>query len=458
MSKQTEVVISARCGAAARDGINEDNCLVMKSVGKQNSKINHFGDGEYISKVFPLERNGSLLVVADGMGGMNAGEVASAIAIETIANVFKSDSIDKMELTERNIKGFMLDAIREADEAIKKDAISNPGKEGMGTTIVILWVFKDYAYYAWCGDSRLYHYHDRHLFQLSHDHSYVCEILGLSETEAFDHPDNNIITRSLGSPNDTCRPDVCGPLKYHQGDLFLLCSDGLSGVVRNFEIEEALQYAVDNHDKLNLGNLSLWQLAENNHWYDNVTSLLCYIHSAENAVEVKKEVPEIAVVTSSFGKHKKNKSYKIIALLVTVVVVLLSLFLLWFFSKTDAPSRHSNVDTKNDIQTSDSVFKEGEDSYEYDETESDMGGKAENSSRGKNCNNAKGTDNQNVNGTSPKLSDSVEQPVYNPREKGNPTSDTRNGESVKASGTQAKNVSAKNPGNSEEKEGMFQDK
>lgn len=347
MSKQTEIVISARCGAAAREGVNEDNCLVMKSVGKQNSKINHFGDGEYISKVFPLERNGSLLVVADGMGGMNAGEVASAIAIETISNAFKSTTIDEMELTERNIKNFMLDAIRQADEAIKKEALADPAKEGMGTTIVMLWMFKDYAYYAWCGDSRLYRYHDHRLFQLSHDHSYVCEVLGLSEAQAFDHPDNNIITRSLGSPSDTARPDLFGPLYYNQDDLFLLCSDGLCGVVRNVEIEEAMQYAVDNHDKLNLGNLNLWKIAENNHWHDNVTSLLCYVKTGEKAVEVevKKEVPKIVVSTSSFGKEKKNnnKLYKIIALVVTIVVVASLFFFLWNFGKKHEDPGQSQV-------------------------------------------------------------------------------------------------------------------
>ncbi|MBP5663728.1 MAG: serine/threonine-protein phosphatase [Bacteroidales bacterium] len=334
MSKKTEVVFSARCGAAARDGVNEDNCLVMESVGKQTSKINHFGDGEYISKVFPLERNGSLLVVADGMGGMNAGEVASAIAIETIANVFKSETIGKMDLSDNGIKKFMVNAIRQADMAIKKEALADPDKEGMGTTVVMLWIFEDNAYYAWCGDSRLYRYHDGRLFQLSHDHSYVCEVLKLSEAEAFDHPDNNIITRSLGNPSDVARPDVCGPLQYSQGDLFLLCSDGLCGVVRNAEIEEAMQYAVENNDKLNIGNLNLWDVAENNGWHDNVTTLLCYVAKGQQVKEeVKKSVPEMVRSTSSFGNDspvKSNNKNKIIAFAVTVLVVALAFVILWF--------------------------------------------------------------------------------------------------------------------------------
>ena len=355
MSKKTEVVISARCGAAARDGVNEDNCLVMESVGKHTSKINHFGDGEYISKVFPLERNGSLLVVADGMGGMNAGEVASAIAIETIANVFKSETIGKMDLSDSGIKKFMVNAIRQADMAIKKEALADPSKEGMGTTVVMLWIFEDNAYYAWCGDSRLYRYHDGRLFQLSHDHSYVCEVLKLSEAEAFDHPDNNIITRSLGNPTDVAHPDVCGPLQYAQDDLFLLCSDGLCGVLRNAEIEMAMQYAVENNDKLNIGNLNLWEVAENNGWHDNVTTLLCYVAKGQQVKEeVKKSVPEMVRSTSSFGSDSPVKSSKkgiFIALAVTVLVVALVLGFLWFKEKFKANEKSGSEPATKEVVT-----------------------------------------------------------------------------------------------------------
>lgn len=355
MSKKTEVVFSARCGAAARDGVNEDNCLVMESVGKHTSKINHFGDGEYISKVFPLERNGSLLVVADGMGGMNAGEVASAIAIETIANAFKSETIGKMDLSDSGIKKFMVNAIRQADMAIKKEALADPAKEGMGTTVVMLWIFEDNAYYAWCGDSRLYRYHDGRLFQLSHDHSYVCEVLKLSEAEAFDHPDNNIITRSLGNPSDVARPDVCGPLQYSQGDLFLLCSDGLCGVLRNAEIEEAMQYAVENNDKLNIGNLNLWEVAENNGWHDNVTTLLCYVGKGQQVKEeVKKSVPEMVRSTSSFGSDNPVKFPKkgiFIALAVILLVVALVLGFLWLKEKNKPKEEPGSKPVSEEVVT-----------------------------------------------------------------------------------------------------------
>ena len=377
MSKKTEVVFSARCGAAARDGVNEDNCLVMESVGKNTSKINHFGDGEYISKVFPLERNGSLLVVADGMGGMNAGEVASAIAIETIANVFKSETIGKMDLSDNGIKKFMVNAIRQADMAIKKEALADPDKEGMGTTVVMLWIFEDNVYYAWCGDSRLYRYHDGRLFQLSHDHSYVCEVLKLSEAEAFDHPDNNIITRSLGNPSDVARPDVCGPLQYSQGDLFLLCSDGLCGVVRNAEIEEAMQYAVENNDKLNIGNLNLWDVAENNGWHDNVTTLLCYVAKGQQVKEeVKKSVPEMVRSTSSFGNDSPVKSSKkgiFIALAVFFLVVALVLGFLWLKEKNKPKEESGSKSAPKEVVTEASSDEDVVDDSWIDDDDVDNG-------------------------------------------------------------------------------------
>ncbi len=359
MSKQTEVVISLRCTAAARGGVNEDNCLYLETVGKQDSGGHPGGDvdqrfgGEDVSRVY-LGSKGCLLVVADGMGGMNAGEVASKIAVETVSKAFRKKGVADMDMTEKNIKSVMLAAIREADAAIKKEAAADKEKEGMGTTIVMLWLLPDVAYYAWCGDSRIYRYHEGQLFQLSHDHSYVCEVLRLSEAEAFDHPDNNIITRSLGNPSDVARPEICGPLQYYEKDIFLLCSDGLCGVVRNTELRDALQCtleiveAEDSKDKLNQGNLLLWKVAESNGWHDNVTSLLCYIKQGQKAEAKKvgenaagKKEKNIALITSAPVKVKKSfnvKRFITIAAACLAVVLATGLWLkMSVFNKAETP-------------------------------------------------------------------------------------------------------------------------
>lgn len=335
MDIQTEVIISARCGAAARGGVNEDNCLIMTSVGNPTAPIDHLGNGEFLSEVVPLGRNGCLLVVADGMGGMNAGEVASQLAVKTIIGAFSSEKISSMDMTENNIHGFIRQAILDADKVIKEMGENNPEQEGMGTTIALMWIVDGQVYYGWCGDSRIYCYNNGTLSQLSSDHSYVCEILHLSEEDAFKHPENNIITRSLGNPEEDANPDVAGPEPLHPGDLFLLCSDGLCGVLRNSEILNDLQVAVTNPEKLNEGNLLLWEDAENHAWHDNVTSLLCYVKSCpqstikRNAEIAKtldpnkpKENPDEDTPTPTQESHNESKSKLVLFALVVLGILI----------------------------------------------------------------------------------------------------------------------------------------
>lgn len=306
MDKQTKVILAARCGAAARGGVNEDNCLIISSVGKSKNNIDHFGDGDYVSEAVSLGRNGCLLVVADGMGGMNAGEVASQLAIETIAGIFTDESIGRMELTDNNIRKMMRKAVTQADNAIKKAASADKEKEGMGTTVAMLWVVQDKAYYAWCGDSRIYRYNDGVLDQLSSDHSYVCEVLHLSEEEAFTHPNNNIITRCLGNPSEQAVPETPQPEALAKGDLFLLCSDGLCGVLRNSDIVDLLRHATESPD-LKDGTSLLWRAAEEHHWHDNVTTLLCYVEAGPKS-RPKAEKPTIASQTIDPGQESEDAS------------------------------------------------------------------------------------------------------------------------------------------------------
>ena len=321
MDKQTEVILAARCGAAARGGVNEDNCLIINSVGVPNAKINHFGDGEYLSEVVSLDGAGCLLVVADGMGGMNAGEVASQIAVDTVAKFFTNAKIGKTELSDGNVRKLMRKAILEADNAIKKAAAADKEKEGMGTTIVMLWLLNDKAYYAWCGDSRIYRYNDRVLDQLSNDHSYVYEVLHLSEEEAFVHPNNNIITRCLGNPGDPAVPEISQPLPLVRGDLFLLCSDGFCGVIRNSEIVDLLQLVAETPERLDLGTSLLWKAAEAHNWHDNVTTLLCYVKvGPEKPAAPVKPVLAAQTIDPSVSKRKISRQAKVTISVLAVVL------------------------------------------------------------------------------------------------------------------------------------------
>lgn len=311
MSVNTILTIAAQCDRAARNGTNEDSCLVVPSVGraktvspfeKGDNSINptesHYGDVTGLSAKLTMGDKGCLLVVADGMGGMNAGEVASQIAVTTLAKCFSEEGTKNLEMTDTAIRKFIRKTILAADEAIKKAAAKDKEKEGMGTTVVLLWLLpNNTAYYAWCGDSRLYRYTpDDGLQTLSHDHSYVMEVLHLSEEEAFVHPDNNIITRSLGNPLEKANPDIEGPIEVYQDDLFLLCSDGLCGALPSLKIlenisciEDVIEEHIPDADHLMDGINELWTACAAAGWHDNVTTLLCQVKAGPKRPEAKKK-------------------------------------------------------------------------------------------------------------------------------------------------------------------------
>jgi len=167
---------------------------------------------------------------------------------------------------------------------------------------------------GWCGDSRAYRFNPAFgLQQLSHDHSYVQELVDtgrLLEELAFDHPESNIITRSLGDNRQKARPDVkCYPI-YNE-DIILLCSDGLNGVLRDNEIQSIL---LKNTDSMESCRKALWAESEIAGWIDNVTIILCQIMSGANE-------PQKDVQNPGLEPKKKKKWQK--SLLITILVVLL---------------------------------------------------------------------------------------------------------------------------------------
>lgn len=319
MSKETNLTIAAQCDRAARDGANEDNCLVISEVGCANPSVNHFGDvtAESLSKMIPLRGKGCLLVVADGMGGMNAGEVASQIAVTTIAKCFSEENMKNLEMTEPAIKKFIRKTIVSADDAIKKAAAKDKEKDGMGTTVALLWILaNNTAYYAWCGDSRIYTYSpNQGLRMLSHDHSYVMEVLHLCEEDAFVHPNNNIITRSLGNPAEKANPEIEGPIQLYQNDLFLLCSDGLCGVLPTremegvpYNIEDVIKESIPDADHLKEGIEALWTAAAAAGWHDNVTTLLCQVKTGPERPEIKSKVMRTSKNPQELLQSSKSSS------------------------------------------------------------------------------------------------------------------------------------------------------
>ena len=211
---------------------NEDNFTVCPDLIKNEWIV----PADY-QQVIPLGSYGCIMVVADGMGGQNAGEVASAIAIKTVQDMFApehlpADVLDKPDA----IKSFMKKVISECDIRIKRTTKTDPSTSGMGSTLVMAWLIGNKLYIAWIGDSRAYSFiKGKGIARLSKDHSYVQQLVdaeAISEEEAMTHPNSNIITRSLGDTSQKAKADV---IEYdiEDGQVILLCTDGLCGVCRD---------------------------------------------------------------------------------------------------------------------------------------------------------------------------------------------------------------------------------
>ena len=257
---------------APRNG-NEDNMFVNADLGAPEGSPFFESDKETL-----LTEYGALLVVADGMGGMNAGEVASEIAVNVVKDAFLRDRIphSAIENSEGREK-YLKNVVSLADEAVKKHAEYHPECEGMGSTLVMAWLYCDEVSIAWLGDSRIYLCREPDgLRQLSKDHSYVQELVDkgkITEEEAFDHPYNNVITRSLGDLSKAAAADSL-TIKLFKGDILLLNSDGLSGVLHNQELNQIIR---DNRETMSACRSALWKAAEEAGWHDNVTAVLCEI-------------------------------------------------------------------------------------------------------------------------------------------------------------------------------------
>jgi len=220
-----------------------------------------------------------LYVVADGMGGHAAGEVASSTAINGVFNFVRRFREEK-DLTWpfsynpnlTRMENVLLNAIHLANEDVCRLAGENQAYSGMGTTVAGLLIDRDFAVVAHVGDSRIYRYRQQVLEPLTMDHSWVNEQLRkniLTEEEARNHRWRNVITRALGNKLDI---DVeLQSVAMDPGDLFLLCTDGLSSMVSDEVISFILN---ESQNDLECACNALLSQANANGGIDNATALL----------------------------------------------------------------------------------------------------------------------------------------------------------------------------------------
>lgn len=185
----------------------------------------------------------NLFIVADGMGGHNAGDYASKVTVETIVEKIKvSTETERTHIVE--------EAIVTANTLIRAKARESADLEGMGTTVVVATCEGNRLCVANVGDSRLYVANRKEIRQITKDHSWVAEMVrrgGLGREEARNHPDRNIITRAIGA-DDTVKVDFF-TVQLKEGDLILMCTDGLTNMLEDEEIRMILDGARDMVEK-----------------------------------------------------------------------------------------------------------------------------------------------------------------------------------------------------------------
>ncbi len=180
-----------------------------------------------------------LMIVADGMGGTACGQIASQLAVQTIRQCFFNELGSKLPIND-----LLNTAIIEANRIILDRASRDRHCRGMGSTCVVLLLADNEAYLGHAGDSRIYLLRDRRIAQLTRDHSRAQRMLDdglITEEEASDHPDRHWLDRALGLRSDF-KPDVCpDPISLREKDTFVLCTDGLTNLVRDEEIFTVVQ-------------------------------------------------------------------------------------------------------------------------------------------------------------------------------------------------------------------------
>ncbi|MCX7816799.1 MAG: protein phosphatase 2C domain-containing protein [Syntrophales bacterium] len=179
-----------------------------------------------------------IFIVADGLGGHRAGEVASSLAVKIIGDLLQNSVLDGTTIVD--IQSILSDAILRAHKEIKLKGTSDPRLHGMGTTISIAVVRENEAIIAHCGDSRVYHYRER-LRRITIDHTmgtYLVREKGIPENfvPSFYW---NILTKSLGADDDPS-PDM-NIVELEDNDILLLCTDGLTGMISDDEIEREIK-------------------------------------------------------------------------------------------------------------------------------------------------------------------------------------------------------------------------
>jgi serine/threonine protein phosphatase PrpC len=223
------------------------------------------------SSVF--DKKGVLMLVADGMGGCEGGEIASQRAVEIVGRSYYADRADTSVA--------LVNAFEEANAAIYRLSLGRPDLKGMGTTCTALVLREDLAWVAYVGDTRLYLIRNGEIYRMVEDHSAVMELVkqGLVRREdARHHEDRNVILRALGTHEQIAVSTWSEPLPVRAGDQFVLCSDGLYDLVEDDEIREVARSRTPA-----AACAALVAMARERGGHDNITVAVAHVATLQTA-------------------------------------------------------------------------------------------------------------------------------------------------------------------------------
>lgn len=279
--------------------------------------------------------NGRVVAVCDGMGGQNAGDVASQLAVAVIQDILSDNTFSTPEEA-------IASSVIAANQAILRKASMNENMQGMGATCVMLIVKDGKVYYGSVGDSRIYYIANGMIRQITKDQSYVQTLVDagqITQEAAEHHQDKNQITNALGVEGMT--PPVIGqmPITPEPNSTFLLCSDGLSGMINN----NTILNTVSRYDlSLNERARMLVEQANEAGGLDNITVQLVEF-PAEDMSMSPMGSPS---VSSAIAQPKKKSHTLLYTLIAALLVIAVAGGAYWYFHEEEKPQPKASVTTK----------------------------------------------------------------------------------------------------------------
>lgn len=240
---------------------------------------------------------GHIFIVCDGMGGHTSGEIASRLAVTRL-----KDFIENNSGSSRSTKQLLIEALEDANQAIIDKTVETPEYKGMGTTCVILAIKSGVVYYANVGDSRMYIIRNGLIHQLTKDQTFVQTLVDqghITYDDAENHPRKNELIQALGI-NEKIVPEVNDvALRIYKGDKFILCSDGLSGMIKDNTINDI----VNNNDPVSASEM-LVRAANENGGTDNITvQVISIVDGDDLPDEIKNVAPAGVLVKNTYGTN-----------------------------------------------------------------------------------------------------------------------------------------------------------